>query len=233
MADVDGRRKDAAVRVGPQWCAESLDRESGAAGQTGDAIRKWPRPLADDLVRRADRRVRTGLRDLEDGPGGEPCDAGRDHQAGRARGAVARTRDVEQRLSGSRVVTGWSQGRVRRAGRNLGGERARWWRCSPRDAHLGARIANRLGARQPPHRLRFGARGHFAPVLVRFHHQPGIAAHEQHSGRLRSGDFSGWQERRLCPRRQGASVARPRLKTRSRAGQGLSLQVQPRRCVVT
>ena len=147
------------LRVRPQRRAEHLDAAARRRRPAGDALHRRPRAVADDLLRRPHDRLRARLRDVEarhrQRSGRARC---RSRKRGAAGGAGARARDAEQRLPGSRAVAGRPQGGVRRARRDLGGVGARRRRRRARDAQRRARIADRLAARQPPHRLRLGAR---------------------------------------------------------------------------
>ena len=73
--DVGERRKDAVLRVGPQWRREHLGAHDRCrAGQGGDVIQQRSRGVADDVVRRQDDRFRARLRDLESRRGERPRD---------------------------------------------------------------------------------------------------------------------------------------------------------------
>ena len=207
VADVERRRPEPLLHVRSERRAEHLDDADGRCGQAGHALHRRPRALADDFLRWPHDRVRARLRGVEARYRQRSGQQGLDHEARPAAGTGDRTPDTEQPVPGSLALARWPEGRVRGPRRDLGGLGTGRRGRRPRHAQLRARVADRMDARQPPHRVRLGARHRRARVSVRLHHVARNATDQRRDRRRGAARLARRQVCRLRSRRQGSAGA--------------------------
>ncbi len=206
VADVERRREGVVLRVGQERERKHLDHPADwRRGEGRDVVHRRARDLADDRVRWKDDRVRARLRRLvarrRDGEGGARAD-----HASRRRGvAGGRASDAVAGFSVARAVAGREEGGVRRARRRFRRVGARRRRGRAHHDNSGARVAARVGARQPPAGLCLEPRRAGAPLRLRFRRAHRDQAHRRPAGRCFADVVARRQIDRVRPRRQGTA----------------------------
>ena len=156
MWAADGRT--ALLHVRPRRRGEHLER-TGRIGPRGGAAQVtrftdgrvlWPTISRDGRTIGFERDFGIWTLDTASGESRARCRS----TARRARGCRRRAPAADQPVPGARAVARRPEGGVRRARRDLCASGRRRRRRRARDAHAGQRVADRVGARQPPHRLR-------------------------------------------------------------------------------